>query len=377
MVRLGIDLGGTNIAVGVVNEQNEIIGTASVKTMAPRPAEEIADSMREACLLALGEARMTLDDVASVGVGTPGAVNEEGVVEFSANLGFNDTPLRDLVAERLGKPTYIENDANCAALGEQIDGCGGGVPNFVAVTLGTGVGGGIILGGKIVAGSNGAAGEIGHMKVRENELETCGCGKKGCLEQYASATGVVRLAKRALTAAPADETPLRKLEEVSAKDVFDYAKSGDEFSLAIVDEVGKMLGEAIAHINCVVDPEVVVFGGGVSKAGQILLDAVEKYYKPAAFHAAREVDFKLAVLGNDAGMYGAVRMILAKGSRLAPGPEPLQSAIQRAVLRSSSFFVRSAGAHLVLTRKCPPRPTVNRVFIPPDQHILKKLVKTN
>ncbi|MBQ1549913.1 MAG: ROK family protein, partial [Clostridia bacterium] len=197
MVRLGIDLGGTNIAVGVVNEQNEIIGTASVKTNAPRPAEEIADSMREACLLALGEARMTLDDVASVGVGTPGAVNEDGVVEFSANLGFNDTPLRELVEERLGKPTFIENDANCAALGEQVAGCGGGVPNFVAVTLGTGVGGGIILGEKLLTGVNGAAGEIGHMSVEMDGIP-CPCGRSGCFEQYASATALVRQTREAM-----------------------------------------------------------------------------------------------------------------------------------------------------------------------------------
>jgi glucokinase len=150
------------------------------------------------------------------------------------------------------------------------------------------------------------------MKVRDDEQETCGCGKKGCLEQYGSATGVVRLAKRALAADLSADTPLRSLDPLTAKDVFDYAKRGDEMSLAIVEEVGKMLGEAIAHITCVIDPDVVVIGGGVSKAGQILLDAVHKYYTPAAFHASRQSDFKLAVLGNDAGMYGAVRMILNK-----------------------------------------------------------------
>ncbi len=150
------------------------------------------------------------------------------------------------------------------------------------------------------------------MKVRDNETATCGCGKKGCLEQYGSATGVVRLAHIALEANPAAETPLRNLDPLTAKDVFDYAKTGDEFSLSVIETVGKMLGEAIAHITCVVDPDVIVIGGGVSRAGQILLDAVEKYYKPAAFHASRDTDFKLAVLGNDAGMYGAVRMILNK-----------------------------------------------------------------
>ena len=150
------------------------------------------------------------------------------------------------------------------------------------------------------------------MKVRDNETAVCGCGKKGCLEQYGSATGVVRLAKLALTEDPAIDSPLARLEELSAKDVFDYAKTGDEFSLSIVDEVGKMLGEALAHITCVVDPDVIVVGGGVSRAGQILIDAIQKHYVPAAFTSTRETDFKLAVLGNDAGMYGAVRMILNK-----------------------------------------------------------------
>ena len=150
------------------------------------------------------------------------------------------------------------------------------------------------------------------MKVRDNETAVCGCGKKGCLEQYSSATGVVRLAKLSLAANPTVDTPLRSLDPLTAKDVFDYAKTGDEFSLSIVDIVGKMLGEAVAHITCVVDPDVIVIGGGVSKAGQILLDAVEKHYKPAAFHASRDTDFKLAVLGNEAGMYGAVRMVLTK-----------------------------------------------------------------
>ena len=204
----------------------------------------------------------------------------------------------------------MANGANVAALGEQWNGGGKGHDNVVMVTLGTGVGGGIVIGGKILPGVHGAAGEIGHMKVKDGETAVCGCGKKGCLEQYGSATGVVRLAKIALANNPNVYTPLRSCDPLRAKDVFDYAKTGDALSLSVVDEVGKMLGEAIAHITCVLDPDVVVIGGGVSKAGQILLDAVLKHYTPAAFHASRHSEFKLAVLGNDAGMYGAVRMIL-------------------------------------------------------------------
>ena len=250
----------------------------------------------------LYEKDLSLNDLEGVGVGVPGPVLADGVVNKCVNLGWGVLDVKGQLSSLLsGVPVEVGNDANVAALGEQWNGGGKGHPNVVMVTLGTGVGGGIILGGKILAGAHGAAGEIGHMKVRENEPETCGCGKHGCLEQYGSATGVVRLAKRALAADPAKDTPLRSLDPLTAKDVFDYAKRGDEMSLAVVEDVGKMLGEAIAHITCVIDPDVVVIGGGVSKAGQIL-----------AFHASRQSDFKLAVLGNDAGMYGAVRMILNK-----------------------------------------------------------------
>ena len=180
------------------------------------------------------------------------------------------------------------------------------------VTLGTGVGGGIIIRGNILHGAHGAAGEIGHMKVRDDETEVCGCGKKGCLEQYGSATGVVRVARRGLAADEAADTPLRGIDPLTAKDVFDYAKAGDAFALRVVEEVGKLLGEAIAHITTVVDPDVIVIGGGVSRAGEILTETIRKYYVDAAFHTSRDVPFKLAELGNDAGMYGAVRMILSR-----------------------------------------------------------------
>ena len=311
MVRLGIDLGGTNIAVGVVNEQNEIIGTASVKTMAPRPAEEIADSMREACLLALGEARMTLDDVASVGVGTPGAVNEEGVVEFSANLGFNDTPLRDLVAERLGKPTYIENDANCAALGEQIDGCGGGVPNFVAVTLGPGVGGGIILGGKLLTGINGAAGEIGHMSVEMDGIP-CPCGRSGCFEQYASATALVRQTREAMEQDRDKSSKLWELAEgdldnVNGLVLFTAAHEGDGRALMVLDKYTTYLAIGVADLINIFQPDVLCIGGGISKQGDFLIEPLARKVEELRYtkHSKKQTKICAATLGNDAGIIGA------------------------------------------------------------------------
>ncbi len=307
----GVDIGGTTIKMGFFSTEGKFIDHWEIPTRTEDGGEKVLPDIARSIKKKLKDSALSLDDLEGVGVGVPGPVLSDGVVNKCVNLGWGVVDVRRQLSSLLdGVSVEVGNDANVAALGEQWNGGGKGHANVVMVTLGTGVGGGIILGGKILAGANGAAGEIGHMKVRENETAVCGCGKKGCLEQYSSATGVVRLAKLALAANPTAETPLRDLDPLTAKDVFDYAKTGDEFSLSIVDIVGKMLGEAIAHITCVVDPDVIVIGGGVSKAGQILLDAVEKYYKPAAFHASRDIDFKLAVLGNEAGMYGAVRMVL-------------------------------------------------------------------
>ena len=309
----GVDIGGTTIKMGFFTTDGKFVDKWEITTHTENNGEKILPDIARSIKKKLKENELTLDDLEGVGIGVPGPVLSDGVVNQCVNLGWGVIDVRRELSSLLdGIYVAVGNDANVAALGEQWNGGGKGHDNVVMVTLGTGVGGGIILGGKILAGSHGAAGEIGHMKVRDNETAVCGCGKRGCLEQYSSATGVVRLARIALEANPTAETPLRGLDPLTAKDVFDYAKTGDEFSLSVIETVGKMLGEAIAHITCVIDPDVIVIGGGVSKAGQILLDAVEKYYKPAAFHACRDTDFKLAVLGNDAGMYGAVRMILNK-----------------------------------------------------------------
>ena len=196
-----------------------------------------------------------------------------------------------------------------AALGEYWQGGGKDYENVVLITLGTGVGGGIILNGKMIAGVNGAGGEIGHMTIDLNESDVCNCGKKGCLEQYASATGIVRLANRALQASD-KPSKLREVKYISAKEIFDAAKTGDDLAMELVDELGKKLGLAMAQVAAVVDPEVFVIGGGVSRAGQIIIDATEKYFKQYAFHACRNTTFELAVLGNDAGMYGGARAVL-------------------------------------------------------------------
>ena len=243
-----------------------------------------------------------------MGIGVPGPVNEEGDILCAVNLHWGYVKLVEEMEKLIGLPVKAGNDANVAALGEMWKGGGAGYHNVVMVTLGTGVGGGIIINGQIVTGSHGAGGEIGHVHVEDNMQEACNCGNKGCLEQVASATGIVRLANARL-AADADPSVLRD-GEVSAKSVFDAVKAGDKVAMEIAESFGKYLGSALSVIAGVVDPEVFVIGGGVSKAGDILLDYIRKYYKTYAFSACKEAVFALAELGNDAGIFGAAKMIL-------------------------------------------------------------------
>ena len=306
----GIDIGGTTVKCGFFKNDGTFVEKWEIPTRKDNGGDlilpDIADAIRER----LEKHGVSMDDVEGIGVGVPGPVLDDGVVNGCVNLGWGVFNVAEKLSDLLGGIRVVAgNDANVAALGEQWRGGGKGFKNVVMVTLGTGVGGGIIIGGRILPGGHGAAGEIGHMQMRKNETAVCGCGKRGCLEQYASATGIVRLAKLAL-ADTTKPSSLRSLAEVTSKDIFDAAKTGDAMALKLVDTLGEMLGSALAHITAVVDPDVIVIGGGVSKAGQILLDAIVKHYRPAAFHACRDTEFKLAVLGNDAGMYGAVRMVL-------------------------------------------------------------------
>lgn len=306
----GIDIGGTTVKCGFFKNDGTFVEKWEIPTRKDNGGDlilpDIADAIRER----LEKHGVSMYDVEGIGVGVPGPVLDDGVVNGCVNLGWGVFNVAEKLSALLGGIRVVAgNDANVAALGEQWRGGGKGFKNVVMVTLGTGVGGGIIIGGRILPGGHGAAGEIGHMQMRKNETAVCGCGKRGCLEQYASATGIVRLAKLAL-ADTTKPSSLRSLAEVTSKDIFDAAKTGDAMALKLVDTLGEMLGSALAHITAVVDPDVIVIGGGVSKAGQILLDAIVKHYRPAAFHACRDTEFKLAVLGNDAGMYGAVRMVL-------------------------------------------------------------------
>lgn len=305
----GIDVGGTTVKCGLFQVDGTYVESWEIPTRTEDKGVNVIPDIAETILKNMEGRGLSRKDVAGVGIGVPGPVRDGGVVSGCVNLGWGEYHVASELSGRLGGiRVEVGNDANVAALGEQWRGGGQGYRNVVMITLGTGVGGGIIIGGKILAGAHGAGGEIGHITVNRNETIPCNCGKKGCLEQYSSATGIVRRAKEVL--ASATKPSLLNIDTVTSKDVFDAAKTGDEAAVSVVQFAGRMLGQAAATITCVVDPDVIVIGGGVSRAGQILLDAITKYYVPNAFTACKEIPFKLAVLGNDAGMYGAVRMVL-------------------------------------------------------------------
>lgn len=247
--------------------------------------------------------------MSGIGIGVPAPVDDNGVVQNTANLGWGYKEVNREMEELTGLKVAAGNDANVAALGEMWLGAGKGQKNMIMVTLGTGVGGGVIVNGHPLVGAHGAGGEIGHLCVNYEETEHCGCGKTGCLEQYASATGIARLAKKRLAADDAASS-LRDKKEISAKTVFDALKDGDKVAEEIVEEFGVYLGHAMANLAAVVDPSVIVIGGGVSKAGEILLDYVEKNFQEKAFFANKNTEFVLATLGNDAGICGAAKLIL-------------------------------------------------------------------
>ena len=258
------------------------------------------------------EKSIETDDILGIGMGVPGPITEDGRVLKCANLGWGIFSVADEMSKLTGvEKVKVGNDANVAALGEQWRGGGRGFDNIVMVTLGTGVGGGIIMDGKILTGENGAAGEIGHITVNPKETLTCGCGCKGCLEQYSSATGVIRMAKERLEASD-KPSELRKFsaDEIGGKEVFDAYKAGDELAAEAVNEFAIYLGMGLGNVASVVDTQAFVIGGGLSKNGPVVIDIVKEQYKKNVMFALKNTEFRLAELGNDAGMYGAVRMVL-------------------------------------------------------------------
>lgn len=305
----GIDIGGTTIKMGLFKLEGILEEMWEIPTRTQEGGSLILLDIANGISNKLNEKGILKEEIEGIGLGVPGPVSDDGTVFKCVNLGWGIINVEKKLEELIGLKVKAGNDANVAALGEMWKGGGKGYKNVVMVTLGTGVGGGIIIDGKIVSGANGAGGEIGHIHMRDDESETCGCGKRGCLEQYASATGIVKYANKLMSEV---DTPseLRKAEYISAKVIFEYAKKGDLLSIEVVEFFGKQLGKALSYITCVCDPEVIVIGGGVSKAGEIVTNTVEKYYKQYAFHASRDTKFTLAELGNEAGMFGGAKLII-------------------------------------------------------------------
>lgn len=307
---IGIDLGGTNIVAGVVDENYNIIAKASTKTNLPRPEKEIADDMVKVSRQAAEEAGVSMDDIQWIGVGTPGIANsDEGIVEYSCNLGFNNTPLGKYISEATKKEVYVENDANAAAYGEYVAGAAKGADTAVCITLGTGVGGGIVINGKIYAGSNFAGAEIGHMVI-EVDGPQCTCGRKGCFEVFSSATGLIRMTKEAMAADK--NTLMHKLSEerngkVTARTSFDAMKMGDKTAKEVVDKFIKYLAAGITNTINIFQPDILCIGGGVCNEGDTLLVPVKELVKKEVYtkNSKKNTEIVIAKLGNDAGIIGA------------------------------------------------------------------------
>lgn len=305
----GVDIGGTTIKMGFFETTGVLLEKWEIPTRTEENGVNILPDIATEIDKKISEKSIEKADIEGIGVGVPGPVDDDGTVFKCVNLGWGVFNVEIELNRLTDLKVKVGNDANVAALGEMWQGGGKGYKNIVMVTLGTGVGGGVIINEKIVCGSNGAGGEIGHINMKENEKDACGCGNHGCLEQYASATGIVRTTKKFLEEHPDSETVLTN-DEITAKAIFDAAKAGDEVAIKMVDKTAKILGRGLSQIACVVNPQVFVIGGGMSKAGALLIEKVQSYYQQYAFHAARDTYFKLADLGNDAGIYGGVRMIL-------------------------------------------------------------------
>ena len=304
----GIDIGGTTVKCGLFTVKGELLEKWEIPTRTENNGAAILPDVADTVLKKIQEKGLAKEEIAGIGIGVPGPVNEQGEVPGAVNLHWGYVNLAGDMEKMTGLRVKAGNDANVAALGEMWKGGGAGCQSIVMVTLGTGVGGGIINNGKIVTGAHGAGGEIGHIHVTDDVEYNCNCGNHGCLEQVTSATGITYLANRRLK--KDDRPSMLRGGEVNAKTVFDAVKAGDELAKEVAEEFGKYLGTALASVACVADPEVFVNGGGVSKAGQIILDYIKKYYAQYAFMSCKQAGFALAKLGNDAGIYGAAKMLL-------------------------------------------------------------------
>lgn len=307
---LGVDLGGTNIAVGIVDENYHIVGRGVVKTDLPRPAQEIVKAIEKACTLALGDAGLHMNQIEWIGIGSPGVVNSSsGEVEFANNLDFHNVPLRRMVYELTGRPTYLENDANAAAYGEVLAGGARGYQDVIAITLGTGLGGGIIIGGYIYAGYNHAGAELGHVGMFYGG-ETCSCGAIGCVESFCSASALIRQTKEKMQQHP--DSKLWALcggdiQKINGRTAFDAMREGDAVGSEVVRQYCDYLGYAVNSFVNLLQPQIVLLGGGISHEGETLLAPVREYVYAhnLVSNPDKRVRIEAATLGNDAGIIGA------------------------------------------------------------------------
>lgn len=313
MYRIGVDLGGTNISVGVVDEDFNIIGRGKTKTNSPRPAEEIFEDIAKCISMAADDAGISLDDINVIGVGTPGSVNDEtGYIDYSNNLRFDKVPAKQMLEELTGKPCFFANDASCAALGELYAGAGKGCKNLIAITLGTGVGSGIVIDGKVFRGANSAGGEIGHTVINVNGAE-CTCGRKGCWESYASATALIAQTKQAMKENPESKMwncAGNDIESVNGRTAFDAMRMGDEAAKAVVDKYIYYVAVGIINVINVFQPDVLCVGGGICNEGETLLAPIRKYVVEERYskYAQKQTEICKAQLGNDAGIIGAAML---------------------------------------------------------------------
>ena len=308
----GVDIGGTTVKIGLFTTRGELLEKWEIPTRTENSGENVLPDIARSITTHLGLKDISADQVEGIGVGVPGPVGQDFTVYKCVNLGWGVFNVKERMNELLPDIPNVAagNDANVAALGELWMGGGKGHKSAVMFTLGTGVGGGVVMDDQIVAGTNGGAGEVGHMTVNPEETVQCSCGKYGCLEQYASANGIVRMGKVML--AQSDKpSKLREMEKFSSKDICDLAREGEEMALNIVDKCGEYLGRAMSYVSCTIDPEIYVIGGGMSRAGAIVTNSILKYYQKYAFHVSTGTGIAVAKLGNDAGMYGCVKMILS------------------------------------------------------------------
>ena len=294
----GIDLGGTTVKIAYFDETGNMLDKWEIPTVTADGGAQILPDIAASVRQYIETKQIDAASILGLGIGVPGPVNSKGVVNKCVNLGWGTFNVAEELSALTGFPVKAGNDANVAALGEYWKGGGQGYANMVFATLGTGVGGGIVIDGNLLHGAHGCGGEIGHMVLNRHETAVCGCGKRGCAEQYCSATGIVRLAG------------LHGMENVTCKDIFDAGKAGDKVALEVLEEYYEYLGEFLGSLCSVVDPEIVVLGGGVSKAGDVLLEGVKPYFQKYVFHGIAHIPFALASLGNDAGAYGAFKLAL-------------------------------------------------------------------